>query len=115
VAARTETIAERVALNDATFREANEHIRQKTKDWDMQGPLPAICECADTSCTEILRLTPRQYEEVRANSRWFINAPDHHVTSHGWGRVVARHDGYEVVEKIGEAGNIVEQLDPREK
>ena len=110
---RTRTTAERVAYNDAAFREANETIREKTDEWEMDGLLPALCECADPSCGVVLRLTPRQYEDVRANPRWFINAPGHHVNAHGWVRVVAEHHRYVVVEKIGEAGEIVEQLDPR--
>ena len=110
---RTRTTAERVAYNDAVFREANETIREKTTEWKMDGLLPALCECADMSCRVVLRLTRRQYEDVRANPRWFINAPGHHLSANGWVRIVAEHHRYVVVEKIGEAGEIVEQLDPR--
>jgi len=110
---KTRTTAERVAYNDAAFREANESIREKADEWQMQGLLPALCECADTSCRVVLRLTPRQYEDIRANPRWFINAHGHHRSAKGWVRIVAEHDRFVVVEKIGEAGEIVEQLDPR--
>ena len=106
--------AERVALNDAAFRKANEAIRARADDWDMEGLLPAICECAEPRCTELLQLTAAEYEEVRANARWFINAPGHHVNAQGWARVVDERDRYEIAEKIGEAGEIVEQLDPRD-
>jgi hypothetical protein len=105
--------AARVARNDATFREANEAIQAQAAHWNMDGPLPVVCECADERCASILRLTPREYEEVRAEPRWFINVPGHQVNALGWGKVVAEHDGYVIVEKIGEAGEIVEQLDPR--
>jgi len=110
---RTQTTAERVAYNDAAFREANETIRAKTNEWKMDGLLPALCECADTSCRVVLRLTPRQYDDVRANPRWFINASGHDRSANGWVRIVAEHHRYVVVEKIGEAGEIVERLDPR--
>ena len=110
---RTRTAAERVAYNGAVFREANETIREKTNAWEMDGLLPALCECADPSCRVVLRLTSRQYEDIRANPRWFINAPGHHVNGNRWVRVVAEHHRYIVVEKIGEAGQIVEQLDQR--
>lgn len=106
--------AERVALNDAAFRKANEEIRATADDWDMEGLLPAICECAEPRCTELLQLTAAEYEEVRADARWFINAPGHHVNAQGWARVVEDRQRYAIVEKIGEAGEIVEQLDPRE-
>jgi hypothetical protein len=105
--------AERVALNDAAFRKANEAIRATTDDWEMDGLLPAICECAEPRCTELLQLTAAEYEEVRADPRWFINAPGHHVNAQGWARVVEDRDRYVIAEKIGEAGEIVEQLDPR--
>jgi hypothetical protein len=109
----SQTSAERVARNDAAFREANEAIQEKAAAWEMDGLLPVLCECADTSCRAVVRLTHRQYEGVRGNPRWFINAPGHHVNGQGWVRIVAEHDGYVVVEKIGEAGEIAEQLDPR--
>ena len=109
----TRTTAERVAYNDAVFREANDTIREETNAWEMDGLLPALCECADPSCRVVLRLTPRQYEDIQANPRWFINAPGHHVNENGWVRVVAEHHRYIVVEKIGEAGEIAEQLDQR--
>jgi hypothetical protein len=105
--------AERIARNDAAFREANESIQSRAEEWKMDGLLPVICECADPSCTELLQLTPSEYEDVRAEPRWFINAHGHHVNAKGWARVVSVHDRYDIVEKVGEAGEIVEQLDPR--
>ena len=105
--------AERVALNDAAFRNANEAIRAKAESWELDGRLPVICECADPGCTELLQLTAPEYEEVRADARWFINVPGHHVSARGWARVVEERDRYAIVVKIGEAGEIVEQLDPR--
>jgi hypothetical protein len=103
--------AERVARNNAVFREANEAIREKTDEWEMSGQLPVLCECADPLCHDLLRLTPRQYEAVRANPRWFVSAPGHEANEQGWARVVEDHGSYLVVEKIGEAGAAAEQLD----
>jgi len=105
--------AERVAEHADSFRDANEAIHAKARGWEMTGLLPTICECADTSCTELLHVTAAQYEAVRGNSRWFINAPGHHAKGQGWARVVAEYELYIVVEKIGEVGEIVERLDPR--
>jgi hypothetical protein len=34
---RSQTTAERVAYNEAAFREANESIRDKAAAWDMEG------------------------------------------------------------------------------
>lgn len=105
--------AERVARNEAAFREANESIRAKAESWAMDGRLPVLCECADVGCTEVLQLTAREYEDVRSEPRWFATAPGHYVNAEGWGRRVAEHGGFDVVEKIGGAGEIVERLDPR--
>jgi len=74
-----------------------------------------LCECADTSCRALLPLTHRQYEDIRENPRWFINAPGHHVNENGSVRIVADHDCFVIVEKIGEAGEVAEQLDQRPK
>jgi hypothetical protein len=110
---RSQTSAERVARNDAAFREANEAIQEKAATWEIDGLLPVICECADTGCRAVVRMTRAEYENVRADPRWFINAPGHHVNGQGWVKIVAERDNYVVVEKIGEAGEIAEQLDPR--
>jgi hypothetical protein len=110
---RSQTSAERVARNDAAFREANEAIQEKAATWEIDGLLPVICECADTGCRAVVRMTRAEYENVRADPRWFINASGHHVNGQGWVKIVAERDNYVVVEKIGEAGEIAEQLDPR--
>jgi hypothetical protein len=102
--------AERIARNDATFREANEGIRHAAAEHQIDGPIPFVCECADPTCRELLPLTLAEYAEIRRNPRHFLNATEHHVAAHGWGRVVKEREGYVIVEKIGEAGEIVERL-----
>ena len=106
------TSAERVARNDAIFREANEQIRESA---DVLGVefLPTVCECAEPSCRTLIRMTREEYEHVRARGERFVNAPGHQVAGQGWAQVVERHERYFVVEKIGRAGEIAKQLDPR--
>ena len=58
--------AERVALNDATFRDANERIEGKAESLGIDH-VPFICQCADASCTEIIQLRLSEYEEIRAD------------------------------------------------
>ena len=107
--------AERVARNDAVFRAANERIeRAAEKNAVLQG-IPFICECADRSCTAILTLSHGEYEEVRSNARWFLNAPGHDAAGGEWVQVVEERDGWVLVEKLGRAGEIVEQLDSRDR
>lgn len=108
----TDPTAERVARNDATFRDANELIEQTAKQADVER-VPFICECADPHCTEIVRLTLREYEAVRADPTHFMGVPGHEGHADGYARVIGDGEGYAVVEKLGEAAEIVEQLDAR--
>jgi hypothetical protein len=107
---------ERIARNDALFRDANEGIEAEALElgWDDEDRIPFVCECADRGCREFLRLTLPEYEEIRARPRTFLNAPGHQVAAKGAAVVVAENDRYFVVEKIGHAGEVAERLDPRE-
>ena len=106
-------VAERVALNDATFRAANESIADAADSIGVEGLLPFICECADTRCTSLLRLTRTEYEAVRADPTRFINVAGHERSAQGWASVVESHERYTVVEKLGEAADVVAETDPR--
>jgi hypothetical protein len=104
---------ERNARNNATFRDANEHIGAAAGAYGIDAPVPFICECADARCSEIVRMTLEQYEEVRAESRHFLNVPGHQAAAGGAAEVVAERNGYVIVEKLGRVGEIVEALDER--
>jgi len=103
---------ERMARNNTTFRDANEHISAAAGVYGIDSPVPFICECADARCSEIVRLTLEEYEEIRAHSRHLFHVPGHENAA-GAAQVVARRDGYVIVEKLGRAGEIVEALDER--
>jgi hypothetical protein len=113
--AETQTTAERVARNDAIFREANEAIETAAREYSVDGTLPFICECPQPTCQEILRLDVAEYEAVRAVPTHFINAPGHSKAAQGWATVVEPRDGYDLVEKVGSAADIAEDLDPRSR
>ena len=104
---------ERIARNDATFREANEGIQNAAEDaaFEDDVPVPFLCECADQTCCEIVRLSLDEYRMVRADPRLFVNVPGHEASAHGWVEVVARRDGHVIVEKLGRAGEITTQLE----
>lgn len=106
--------AERVARNDAIFRQANEGIREAAQEYAASDAIPFVCECAEPECRELVRLQIAEYLAIRAKPRWFLNAPGHDSAAGPWGTVVQEHDGYVVVEKLGEAGEIVEQLEGSE-
>ena len=95
-----ESVRERIVENNYTFREANEQIRAKADEYDAPVErVPFLCECPVPSCTEILRLTIAEYEEVRANPRHFFTAPGHEQAGAAVGHVVSRESDYVIVEK----------------
>jgi hypothetical protein len=101
--------AERMAENEATYREANERIHTRARELAFEGPIPFICECADDRCRELLRLTFAEYEAVRAEPRRFFVVPGHEAAAGPTDRVLERHEGHVVVEKVGRAGAVAER------
>jgi hypothetical protein len=101
---------ERIGINQSRFREANERIELAADKMGLAGPVPFICECAETNCVEIVRLSIEGYEEVRHDPRLFFTAPGHQqiAVDAGAGVVVGKGDGYVLVEKIGVAGQVAE-------
>ena len=107
--------ARRVAENQSTFRRANEQIEetaQELADSLTLQRIPFLCECAEARCTNIIQLTLAEYADVRAGPRRFAVAPGHEVASADE-LVIGRSDRFTTVEKVGEAGRIVAESDPR--
>lgn len=105
-----EPSAERVARNNVIFRDANDKIGERAEALDIVSePVPFLCECADSGCTDVILLTLDEYSRVRQNEIRFINAPGHDASAGGWAQVVETHDGYVVVEKVGLAAELVER------
>jgi len=102
----------RVGLNEALFREVNEQIRSLADDADTRDEkITVICECADTDCTARVELRVSDYERIRDESVLYVVAAGHGVREAEV--VIERHDGWEVVRKIGVAGEVAEETDPR--
>ena len=89
---------ERAARNEALFRDANERIDGRRSDLGVEERTPYICECSREGCTEVVRISPAEYGEVRGDPAHFLQVPGH---AEGSERVVAERDGYVVVEKLG--------------
>ena len=106
-------VAARVAMNQARFREANEAIESRAIVAGVEL-VPFICECADPTCTKIIRVTTGEYETVRADPALFLNALGHESHAGVHATVVSENDRYVVTRKIGDAGRIATSLDPRE-
>jgi hypothetical protein len=101
---------EKRAENEATFREANEHIRAAERALD--PPLervPYLCECDDIACREPIPLTAAEYERVREDGATFATAHGHSND----GRIIEKYENYVVVRKSDGAGSVARALDPR--
>ena len=108
----SEGSAERVAANEATFRDANERIRDRADELDFPDPVPFLCECGEPGCREIVRLTLVEYERVRRNGgTHFFVLPGHDEIDGENGRVQDRNDRFVVVEKLGRAAKVAVERD----
>jgi hypothetical protein len=106
-----ERIQGRVARNEALFREVNEAIERGQWPDEEDSPTAFRCECARLECNELVSLTPREYERVRATPRRFLVIAGHEVPE--LEAVVETGSDYIVVEKRDEAGRLAEARDPR--
>ena len=104
-----------MAQNEAMFREVNERVddiadalRERERELT-----DYLCECANVECTFRVQLSGDEYEAVRAEATQFVVLPDHYTPEIE--ALVTRHDRYWIVIKSGEAGDYVEQLDPRSR
>jgi hypothetical protein len=95
-----DSVRERIAQNNFTFRDANEQIRAKADEYNAPiERVPFLCECPDPACTEIVRLALAEYGEIRADPHRFFVSPGHEQAEAPVGTVVARKSGYVLVEK----------------
>jgi hypothetical protein len=107
-------LQERAAHNESRYRALNERMEahNSVHVW-VDPPMPDwVCECASAECMQPVRLTLAEYEAVRTEPTHFFVVPSEEHLSPAVERVVHRHDRYWVVEKIGEAAEISEELDP---
>jgi len=70
---------ERIARHDAIFREANDWIGDAAEHHQVDMRIPFICECADSSCREMIPLMLAEYAQIRIDPRHFLNVPGHDV------------------------------------
>lgn len=91
---------ERIAT-EAVFRAANEQLAQIVGRQGLAGRMPLVCECADPTCRELLRVPVEDYEWARSQPTRFLNLPGHESAALGTARVVAEREGYVIVEKTG--------------
>jgi hypothetical protein len=102
--------AERIGRNEDLFRKVNDQIEGMNEAFGtITGTMSILCECRRLECVEQIDLTVDEYRELRADPRRFAVKPGHELPDVE--RVVARHEGYLVVEKAeGDAAQLAEDL-----
>ena len=105
----------RMALNEALLRERNESLEPYNAATHWVNPPVAdwYCECANLDCSQPVQLTVAEYESVRQNPRHFVIVPDEKHLRVDAEHVIERAERSWVVEKVGEAAELAEALDPR--
>jgi hypothetical protein len=101
----------RAAANEATIRDVNEGIERGQWPGEEESPVGFRCECARLGCNQLIEMTVREYEEIRANPRRFVVVPGHEFPDVE--TVVEARGGYVIVEKRGQAAEVAERHDPR--
>lgn len=103
----------RLAQNEVLFREVNERINDVAHQLGDEVPYEYLCECANADCSFRLTLNQREYEAVRSDSTQFAVLPLHYTPEIEI--LVQENEKYWVVQKVGEAGDYAEGLDPRSR
>jgi hypothetical protein len=103
----------RIGLNEAVFREVNERIGDVAQTFALTThPLDLVCECGDATCTQQIRLTPAEYEQLREDATLFAVYPGHETPDVE--DVVEQRGPYDVVRKHpGAPAQLAEETDPR--
>jgi hypothetical protein len=103
----------RVGQNEALFRRINEEIDGLNEALGaFTEHLILVCECGKQECIDQIRLTPEEYEALRADPATFGIVPGHEVTDVE--AVVSENDRFAVVRKRpGEPRELAAHEDPR--
>jgi hypothetical protein len=100
---------ERIAKNETVFRAVNreiEHAEQEAGGGTDQ-PIEVICECGREGCRGIITLTIADYENTHSQNDRFVVLRGHESAEIE--KVVEERVGYLVVDKFGEAEDIVDK------
>jgi hypothetical protein len=104
---------DRLARNEAVFREVNERIEglQESASADPDDQVDFLCECGSEDCTETVAMTLAEYEDVRSDPTHFVVVPGHEVLDVE--HVIDANSRFRVVRKHPEEAAIAEEADPR--
>src|SRR5919202_1118769 len=100
--------AERIAENEARFRDINERLRGDLQPVTGDGEaVRFVCECGNASCREGVAVPLSEYRAVRLHPRRFAVVPGHEITDVE--DVVERYDDYLVIEKPPDVAHILDR------
>ena len=102
---------QRAGANEATIRDVNEGIERGQWPGEEDTPVGFRCECAQLGCNQLIELSVREYEDIRAHPRRFVVVPGHEAPDVE--RVIEAGPRYVIVEKLNQAGEVAEQHAPR--
>jgi hypothetical protein len=103
----------RIGENEVLFREVNERLRELGEGFSLVTETSEfVCECGNTQCTERIRMSLTEYEEVRAEATHFFVVKGHELPEYE--KILDEREGYLIVEKLpgGPAGIAIRE-DPR--
>ena len=102
---------ERVARNEATFRNINEDILRGRDQEDDATRVGFVCECGHPECSRLIELTAAEYEHVRSDPCQFAIVPGHEIPEVE--NVIERNERYFVIRKLEDVREVVTATDPR--
>jgi hypothetical protein len=101
----------RAARTESLFRGVNERIAESAGRFGADDA-SFVCECDDPTCTDRVRVTLDEYEDVRSDGAQFLVAHGHEDADVE--RVVEQRPRFSLVEKVKPlVRRTVRQLDPR--
>jgi hypothetical protein len=99
---------ERIAKNEAVLREVNREIEHAEQEaGGRTDHIEVLCECGRKGCSGVITLTVAEYEGVHSQDDRFVVLRGHESAE--MERVVEERPGYLIVDKFGEAEEIVEK------
>jgi hypothetical protein len=99
---------ERIAKNETVFRAVNREIEHAGQESGGTGQLiEVLCECGRQGCDGVITMTVADYDGVHSQADRFAVLEGHE--SPEIEKVVEERAGYLVVDKFGEAEDIVEE------
>jgi hypothetical protein len=99
----------RIAKNEAAFRATNRELEHASEEAGESADhvLEVLCECGKAGCSGLITLTVAEYDAVHSQDDRFVVLPGHETVEIE--AIVERRPSYFVVDKFGEAEEIVDE------